>query len=232
MRSNAVPVVYYSSHGAMLTTEAITVALQRLHQMHVGLIIDRREEGYDIGWVGDARYVEGVNVCNCSFLDRSVTGHRGECQFTTLMVAGAINAARDWADQGLVGVRIWSVDANQDRRLRSWVADFSWEEEVGPSRCVNPISFMKSGDMQVSSGCARHARCGFYAWKPGTVSGLPRGGLHAIGVITLHGKVFEHAYGYRAEYAKVREVFIPSIAVGNIDIRAYPGVRFHTLDIS
>jgi hypothetical protein len=152
-------------------------------------------------------------TCGCG--DRRIAGHpwywavpQSWCLARALVLADALRAAEYWgALFPAVGLRCWRI---ADGRLMSWVMDYIW-----PGPRVGPAVVSPRGE-------------GFHALKPASWRKLAVPG-GAVGIVTLHGKVMQHRFGYRGEYARIREVWL----LGDAPIcdESYPGVRFHRLEV-
>lgn len=138
-----------------------------------------------------------------------------------VMLAEAACAARRWEGSGPVGVRVWYIES--DGYLYGFNLGHPWASSTMHARC-------SKGHKAPDQDCS----CGLYAVCPEAVSALSSaflGGATAVGVVSLFGRVMRHHHGWRAEYARIREVwwlaergmFMPKVAL-------YPGVTWHKVN--
>jgi hypothetical protein len=119
-----------------------------------------------------------------------------------------------WSPEPAVGWRGWRWLGSRLRGMRSW-----WPSDVLVAEC----SFCR----QVPG--IDHT-CGIYAVKPGYFNGYLAGGhIGVTGVVKLSGLVIEHERGYRAEVARITELWAPSFLVSPIQA-SYPSVEVHTAE--
>lgn len=135
-------------------------------------------------------------------------------------------AAHRWEGPAPVGIRSWQLSISDGllypftRMMRVLQPD-PWKTTVAVASCAR-------GDRPP---CLGHP-CGLYAVRPGAWDGIsfvPDVSVFAsvivVGVVSLFGRVIEHKDGWRAERARIREVWVPVNAEVCFD--AYPGVTFH-----
>jgi len=88
-------------------------------------------------------------------------------------------------------------------RLRACSNAYVWDVGVNEAQCSHGPE--PASDHLAAGSCT----CGFYAYKER--SQLNRfTPLH--GAVLLWGKVIEHEFGYRAQFAQVESLFLPEIA--------------------
>jgi hypothetical protein len=156
----------------------------------------------------------------------------GFCEFTarlpeastlaSLRVAAAARAALRWSMEsgGCVGVRIWT---HRYGRLLSvyigaGISGDSWSAPTATAVCVG--NFMHRAP---HPDCA----CGIYAARPDSPQAVPAVDDYWVaGVVALYGRVIPHAGGWRAERARILELWAPP---GSVDPSRYPGVTIHEL---
>lgn len=128
-----------------------------------------------------------------------------------LAVGAAAHAAFRWGP--IAGVRRWAVRGG---RLQAIVRNTVWSSPM-EARCYH---------RGPSPGCW----CGLYAVKPEAHRLLMEVWCldFAVGVVSLYGRVIEHQHGWRAQYARIREVWLPEERFRGLDLDAYPGVTWHT----
>lgn len=139
-------------------------------------------------------------------------------------LAQAIRATKRWEGAGPVGVRAW--DVGHTGHLLSPLQRGTWRQTMrarcwreGPSTAPGPTCY-----------------CGLYAMRPEAAALLLGSDLPstpaAIGVVSLYGRVLRHRYGWRAEYARIREVWWiaePDGPTPRTDL--YPGVTWHRVEV-
>lgn len=137
------------------------------------------------------------------------------------ILASAISATRRWEGSGPVGVRVWLVDA--DGYLCSYVESVRWTQPMR-AKC-------KRID-ELHTAPEPTCWCGLYAMRPEAATSLFDGpGDHwfAVGVISLYGRVMSHRHGWRAEYARIREVWwVADGPTPRTDL--YHGVTWHLVE--
>lgn len=112
-----------------------------------------------------------------------------------------------WSDEPVIGWRQWRFDGRFLYGMR-----VMWPSAVLVARCGSCSSLP-------GWGCS----CGIYAAKSRDLLGA---GI--VGRVELEGMVIEHEHGYRAERARIIELFVPAdLPVGTIAAR-YPDVTVHT----
>lgn len=129
-----------------------------------------------------------------------------------LALAAAARAAERW--QPYAGIRVWSA---YDGYLRSLRSNARWRSTM-TAVCAD------RGHPAPQHWC----ECGLYAVKPAAHRRLAYWPGSAVGVVSVFGRVVEHENGYRAQHARVREVWVPDAIFCGLDLRAYPGVTWHT----
>lgn len=131
------------------------------------------------------------------------------------MSLGELNH-RKAVDKPLVVVRGFKI---RDEQLYSTFANFRWE----PGHTYKAQHYLGKG-LKIPEGCfdpwyknkfcpSRHTSCGFYGVKSsdrllhliGSSCGLTPASI-VVGEIELWGRVYEHTYGYRGEYARVKRI--------------------------
>jgi hypothetical protein len=120
-------------------------------------------------------------------------------------VAAAAAAVPRWSEHGLAAIRIWHLI---NGRLTTMLGHAWAGASVGPSVCVSCRS-AAVGPLLLCASCGEQV--GFHAIKPTSLNLLRKSfPPHiVVGVVTLHGRIAEHRHGYRAEYARIRELWIP-----------------------
>jgi hypothetical protein len=117
----------------------------------------------------------------------------------------------------IVAYRAWQLDADGTIMSFHWLCPEVWStsEWVG-ARCTGFGDNLETGrphHQAPAEGC----ECGIYAWKrqddvreflppypnPLLPNGPPFRPHYASGVVELGGKVIEHEFGYRAEWARI-----------------------------
>ncbi len=105
----------------------------------------------------------------------------------------------------IVGYRDFVLDYSyKGFRLRAHSSAYVWDVGVNEARCSTGPEFAR--DHLATGSCT----CGFYAFKDS--SRLDKF-AHVHGTVLMWGKVVEHEFGYRAEFAQVESLFLPEIAV-------------------
>jgi hypothetical protein len=142
----------------------------------------------------------------------------------TLRVTAAAGAAGRWsAEVGApVGVRVWTVVGGGLRP--AFMRENCWSASVAIARCpldvVNPPR-----DAHPAPGADCH--CGLYAARPDSPQNVPVDRRwYVAGVVALYGRVIPYAGGWRAERARILELWAPP---GSVDPSRYPGVTIHEL---
>jgi hypothetical protein len=145
--------------------------------------------------------------------------------------AAAAAAVPRWSEHGLAAVRIWHLI---NGRLATMLGHAWAGSSVGPSECVGCRSAPAVDPLLLCASCGQAV--GFYAIKPGSLNLLRKFFLPhiVVGVVTLHGRIVEHRHGYRADYARIRELWIPNpcdvpehVPVCHFNYGLYPGVEVH-----
>jgi hypothetical protein len=116
-----------------------------------------------------------------------------------------------WSPEPIVGWRGWRWFGSGLRGMRAW-----WHTDVLIAEC----GFC-------SAAPSLNHTCGIYALKPGhSATQVPGGHLAVVGMVELSGLVIEHERGYRAEVARITELWAPSYLVEPIQI-TYPSIPVH-----
>ncbi len=132
-----------------------------------------------------------------------------------LLLAEAARAARRWG--GRAGVRAWRVEGE----LWSLTHDLAWTQPTRPATC-------RAGHRAPDPGCV----CGYYACSPEAANQVAEYGYYeddAIGIVEPRGRVVRHEWGWRAEHAIIREVWVPTSVWNLVDRARYPGVTWHRI---
>ena len=105
----------------------------------------------------------------------------------------------------IVGYRDFVLDYSyKGFRLRACSSAYVWDIGVNEARCSTSSKLAR--DHLATASCT----CGYYAFKD--ISQLDKfAPVHAA--VLMWGKVVEHEFGYRAEFAQVESLFLPEIAV-------------------
>ncbi len=137
------------------------------------------------------------------------------------LVALAEAARVAHARGGLTGVRAWKVDQGS---LHSIIRGCAWRARTSEASCL----FLEH------SAPARDCICGYYALIPAAANELAcyiRLDIAvAVGVVEPRGRLVRHDWGWRAERAVIREVWVERSLHPTVKFELYPGVVWHLYD--
>lgn len=132
-------------------------------------------------------------------------------------LAAAARAAARWMGRQPAGVRVWWVEPVDTHLISAtWIGD--WDGTTVDAGC----------SYGGTPPCSDHP-CGLYAVHPRAVCLLAdMAWAPAVGVVSLSGRIVEHKHGWRAERARIREVWVRSECLDDVDRSLYPGVTWWT----
>jgi hypothetical protein len=107
-----------------------------------------------------------------------------------------------WTPGIVLGFRMWEV---RGRLQGAWKP---WDSPEHEARCLSRRTGPDAADVPHTDGRCGPPPCGLYCFKEPeqlvAAFGLPRGADRwVMGLVSLSGKVVEHARGYRAQKARV-----------------------------
>ena len=107
-----------------------------------------------------------------------------------------------WSPTAVRGLRVWSIS---HRGVLQGHGGFNWGPGTNEARHEGQDP--KEHGLIPRSGCM----CGFYAREPSRFMErhMPRFHVrNAVGEVAMWGRVIEHDYGYRAQYARIERVLL------------------------
>jgi hypothetical protein len=152
----------------------------------------------------------------------------------SLAVTQAVHNVPRWSEFGPVGIRMWRIDVDDGTLVGTTFG--KWEgPSVGPAVCIfcdvhEQAAWYFSNYFYLHD----HGRLGFYSFRPHAANAICRNHSSAyptnlVGIVTHHGKVWQHTNGYRSTHARMREVWVYERVAERLDFDRYKGVEIHVL---